>query len=255
MLIHWDAPEARLRVARLESMGYAATFQNRAGPTLLRSVRDAAPDAVVIDLSRLPSQGRDVAIALRLNTVTRPIPLIFVDGLPEKVMLVRQTLPDAMYSTWTHLAQDLPKAIERPPRNPVVPESGLADEVGHALAGKLGIRPESTVALLSAPPDFARSLEPLPRGVTLRAQMGGEVELVLWFVRSLRELKDGIGLRAARLGQSRLWVLWPKKTAGHSGELNQASVRALGQAEGLVVSKVASVDSTWSGLLLARRKP
>ena len=197
----------------------------------------------------------DVAVALRINKVTRPIPIVFVDGLPEKVLVVRQTLPDAVYSTWTHLAEDLPKAIDRPPRNPVVPESALAGYAGKSLGDKLGLKPDSVVALLNAPPDFAPTLEPLPKGVTLRRQMGDDVELVLWFVRSLRELKDGIGLRAARLGQSRLWVLWPKKTSGQSGDLSQASVRALGLAEGLVDYKIASVDATWSGLLFTRRKP
>jgi CheY-like chemotaxis protein len=255
VLIHWDAPEARLRVARLEGLGYAATFQNRAGPALLREIRDNPPSAVVIDLSRLPSQGRDVAVSLRLNKTTRAIPIVFVDGLPEKVLTVRQTLPDAVYSTWTHLAQDLPRAIERPPRSPVVPESALAGYAGKSLGDKLGIKPDSVVALLNAPPDFAGTLEPLPQNVTLRRQMGDDVELALWFVKSRRELQDGIGLRAARLGTTRLWVLWPKKTSGQSGDLSQAAVRELGLAEGLVDFKIASVDATWSGLLFTRRKP
>jgi hypothetical protein len=254
VLIHWDAPEAALRVARLEAMGYGATFQNRAGPALLREIRDNPPSAVLIDLSRLPSQGRDVAVALRINKVTRPIPIVFVDGLPEKVMLVRQTLPDAVYSTWTHLKEDLPKAIERPPRNPVVPDNALAVYAGKSLGDKLTIKPGSVVALLNAPPEFAGALEPLPPGVTLRRQMGEDVELVLWFVRSRRELQDNIALRAARLGASRLWVLWPKKTSGQSGDLSQASVRELGLAQGLVDYKIASVDATWSGLLFSRRK-
>lgn len=254
ILIHWDAPEAELRVARLQALGYAATFENRAGPALLRAIRDQPPTAVVIDLSRLPSQGRDVAVALRINKTTRGIPLVFVDGLPEKVLTVRQTLPDAVYSTWTHLAEDLPRAIERPPRNPVVPESALAGYAGKSLGVKLGIKPNSVVALLNAPTDFARTLEPLPPNVTVRGQMGPEVELVIWFVRSRRELADGLPVRAARLGECRLWVLWPKKTSGQSGDLSQATVRELGLAQGLVDYKIASVDATWSGLLFVRRK-
>jgi hypothetical protein len=255
VLIHWDAPEAKLRVARLEAMGYAATFENRAGPPLLRAIRDQAPSAVVIDLSRLPSQGRDVAVALRLSAATRKLPIVFVDGLPEKVLVVRETLPDAMYSTWTHLAEDLPRAIDRPPRSPVVPESALASYAGKSLLDKLGIKPDSVVALMNAPVDFASKLEPLPKNVTLRGQMGADVELVLWFVKSRRDLQDGLTLRAARLGSSRLWVLWPKKTSGQSGDISQTVVRELGLAQGLVDYKVASIDATWSGLLFARRKP
>jgi CheY-like chemotaxis protein len=255
VLIHWDAPEAKLRVARLETWGYAATFENRAGPALLRAIRDQAPTAVVIDLSRLPAQGRDVAVALRLNAATRGLPIVFVDGLPEKVLVVRETLPDATYSTWTHLAEDLPRAIERPPRKPVVPESALAGYAGKSLLDKLGLKPDSVVALMNAPSDFASKLEPLPKNVTLRGQMGPDVELVLWFVKSRRDLQDGLTLRAARLGSSRLWVLWPKKTSGQSGDISQAVVRELGLAQGLVDYKIASIDATWSGLLFVRRKP
>jgi hypothetical protein len=253
-LIHWDTPEAKLRVARLEVLGYAATIYNRAGPALLRAIRDQPPSAVLIDLSRLPSQGRDVGVAMRLNATTRAIPIVFVDGLPEKVLVVRQTLPDAAYTTWTHLADDLPRAIERPPRNPVVPESALAGYAGKSLLEKLGIKPDSVVALLNAPSDFAGKLEPLPKNVTLRGQMGDDVELVLWFVKSRRDLQDGLPLRAARLGEARLWVLWPKKTSGQSGDLSQAAVRGLGLAQGLVDYKIASVDTTWSGLLFSRRR-
>jgi hypothetical protein len=247
-------PEAEARVARLKSLGYDASFQNRAGPGLLREIRANPPLAVLIDLSRLPSQGRDVGVALRVNAATRSIPLVFVDGLPEKVQVVRQTLPDAAYTTWTHLAEDLRRAIDRPPPNPVVPESTLAGYAGKATAAKLGIKPGSVVALLSAPPDFEGVLTPLPKAVTLRRQMGDDCDLCLWFVRSRRDLQDGIALRAARLGDARLWILWPKKTSGHSGDLTQAHVRELGLAQGLVDYKIASVDATWSGLLFTRRK-
>ena len=254
LLIHWDAPEAQARVARLESMGYSASYLNRTGPALLREIKANLPSAVLIDLSRLPSQGRDVAVALRLSGPTRAIPIVFIDGLPEKVLVVRQTLPDAMYSTWTHLGEDLPKAILRPPQNPVVPESALAGYAGKSAGAKLGIKPDSIVALLNAPPDFADTLEPLPKGVSLRRQMGDDCELVLWFVRSRRELQEGIALRAVRLLDARLWILWSKKSSGQSGDLTQASVRELGLAQGLVDYKIASIDTTWSGLLFTRRK-
>ena len=254
VLIHWDAPEAAARVAKLVSLGYAATYHNRGGPALLRTIREDLPSAVVIDLSRLPAQGRDVGIALRINTVTRPIPLIFVDGLPEKVMIVRATLPDAVYTTWTHLRDDLPAALVRPPRQLVVPENGLAGYAGKSVATKLGLKPNTIVALLNAPPDFADALEPLPAGVTIRRQMGEESELTLWFVRSRRELQDGLPLRAERLGASRLWIIWPKKNSGQSGDLSQTSVRELGLAQGLVDYKIASIDPTWSGLLFTRRE-
>ena len=254
LLIHWDAPEAEARVARLEAMGYDASFQNRTGPALLREIKANPPSAVLIDLSRLPAQGRDVGVVLRLNGATRLIPIIFVDGLPEKVLLVRQTLPDAVYSTWTHLADDLDRAFGQPARQLVVPDAAPAASSGKSAAGKLGIQAGNIVALLGAPPRFAEMLEPLPKGVSFRSQMSDECHLNLWFVRSWRELQEGIVLRVSRLSAGRLWILVPKKSNGQSGSLDQARVRELGLTHGLVTDKVASIDDDWSGVLFERRQ-
>jgi CheY-like chemotaxis protein len=253
VLIHWDAPEAEARVTRLESLGYSASFLNRAGPALLRKITDELPSAVVIDLSRLPTQGGEVAAALRAGKLTRRLPIIFVDGLPEKVLPVRQMLPDAVYSTWTHLAADLPKAISRPPIDPIVPVTAAAGVVGKSIADKLAIQPDKIVAVLNAPPDFVERLEPLPKGVAIRRQMGDDCHMVVWFVRSRRELQEGIALRTARLAGARLWILFPKKASGKSDELNANSVRDLGQAQGLAgAEKSVSIDADWAGLLLTR---
>ena len=235
-------------MARLETMGYQAAFENRTGTVLLREILKNPPSAVLIDLSRLPAQGRDVAVELRLSKATRHIPIVFVDGLPEKVLVVRQTLPDAVYSTWTHLGEDLERAILRPPRDPLVPEAARAGTAGKSTAGKFGIQPGNVVALLNAPPDFTDTLEPLPKDVSFRRQMGADCDLVLWFVRSRRELQEGIGLRATRLAAGRLWILWSKEASGQSDELTPALVRELGQAQGLVNDKSISVGRVWSGL-------
>lgn len=251
-LIHWDGPEAEARVARLKALGYAATSYTRAGPALLRGIRAAVPSAVLIDLSRLPGQGRDVAVELRQNRATQGIPIVFVDGLPEKVLLVRQTLPDAAYTTWTHLADDLPRAILRPPRKPVVPAGAAAPSTGRSLAARLGIQPGDGVALLGAPPDFAATLDPLPPGASLHRQMSDACRVVVWFVRSRRELQDNLPLRAVRLGAGRLWLAWPKKATGQSGELDAETIRRLARAQGLEGGRPISLDAGWFGLLLTR---
>jgi hypothetical protein len=246
-------------------MGYEATYQNRIGPNLTRAVRDEPPSAVLIDLSRLPSQGRDVALALRLNKITRRIPIVFVDGLPEKVLTVRESLPDAIYSTWTHLAEDLERAFSRPARKAVpaleaaarkatmVPETPVPALSGKALPAKLGIKPNSSVTILGAPTGFEDELEPLPAGVTLRRQLGQDSDVTLWFIRSRRELSQNIALRAQRLGAGHLWLIWPKKASGQSGELSEDVIRDLALVEGLVDIKVAVIDDTWSGLLLSQQ--
>jgi hypothetical protein len=252
LLIHWDAPEARARVARLKSFGYDASYVNRPGPPLMRGVLADLPSAVVIDLSRLPLQGRDVAVDLRAHPGTRSLPIVFVDGLPEKVLPVRQTLPDAVYSTWTHLAEDLSTALSRPPRAVKVTEAVEASATRNALAAKLGIESNSVVALLGAPPEFMPALEPLPKGAVLRRQMGDDCTVVIWFARSRRELEQSMALRAARLGAARLWVLWPKQGAGQSGDVSPDFVRSVALAQGLADAKAASIDAKWSGMGFAQ---
>jgi CheY-like chemotaxis protein len=255
VLIHWDAPEAQARVTRLESMGYSSSFLNRSGPALLRKITDELPSAVVIDLSRLPAQGGEVAAALRAGKLTRRLPIVFVDGLPEKVLPVRQMLPDAVYSTWTHLAEDLPKAISRPPIDPIVPAAAASGVVGKSIAEKLSIQAGSIFAVLNAPPNFIERLEPLPKGASVRRQMSDDCDLVVWFVRTRRELQEGIVLRTARLAAGRLWILFPKKASGQSDELSANSVRELGLGQGLAgADKSVSIDADWAGLLLLRAK-
>lgn len=51
-----------------------------------------------------------------------------------------------------------------------------------------------------------------------------------------------------------LWVSWPKKTSGVSTDLDGNRVRAIGLATGLVDTKVAAVDETWSGLKFVWRR-
>ncbi|MCC7362098.1 MAG: hypothetical protein IT317_21620 [Anaerolineales bacterium] len=253
-LIHWDAPEAAARVARLAEWDYTATAYNRAGPALLRAIRATTPSAVLIDLSRLPVQGRDVGVELRQNSATRPISIVFVDGLPEKVLLVRQTLPDAVYSTWTHLRDDLATLFSRPPRAYRVPEAAPVAQAGPSVTDKLGLQPNTLVALLNAPPDFAAELEPLPAGARLQRQMSSDCTLTVWFIRSRRELQEGLPLRADRLGASRLWIVWPKKTSGQSDALSPAAVRELCRAAGLTDLKAAaSLTPALTGVLFARR--
>jgi len=105
----------------------------------------------VIDLSRLPSHGRAIATMLRQRKATRSIPIVFVEGDPEKVARIRETLPDAVYARWRNIRSALRAAIEHPPREPAVP--GTMDAYSASpLPKKLGIKPGSVVLLLGAPP-------------------------------------------------------------------------------------------------------
>jgi hypothetical protein len=253
-LIHWNANEARARVARLRTAGYQVT----GGPLDadgLRGLKASPPDAVVIDLTRLPGQGRDVALALRKARATRRLPLVFVEGDRDKVDGIRRQLPDAVYASWRGIRGALKRAIAAPPADPAVPESGLAGYSGTPLPKKLGIKRDAVVVLLGAPPDFLKTLGPLPDGVTIRRQARGRADLILWFTRSRADLDRRIARLGGLLGPGDgLWIIWPKKASGVTTDVTQTVVRETGLASGLVDYKICAVDATWSGLKFARRK-
>jgi hypothetical protein len=252
-LIHWNADEAEERASRLRSAGYAVDHDPLT-PARLRALREDPPDAVVIDLGRLPSQGRDVAVDLRISTATRPVPLLFVGGEPEKVARVRELLPDAVYSDWDRIERVLPDAIAHPPDDPVVPPSRMAGYSGTPLPKKLGIKAGSAVTLVNAPQDFEETLGELPPGVVIGRQATGQPDVTLWFVRSQEDLKGNIQRMDALAAKGRLWIMWPKKASGIVSDLTQNVVRQVGLAVSLVDFKVAAIDATWSGLCFTRRK-
>jgi len=53
-LIHWDEDEGLERQRQLEAFGFDAAFDFGGGTVVLRGLRASLPDAVVIDLTRMP---------------------------------------------------------------------------------------------------------------------------------------------------------------------------------------------------------
>ncbi|HSR70241.1 MAG TPA: hypothetical protein VLU25_20090 [Acidobacteriota bacterium] len=254
-LIHWKAEELPERVTRLQNQGFAVEFTDpEGGQALFRKLRQNPPNAVVIDLSRLPSAGRDVAFGLRQSPLTRGIPLIFVDGDPSKKEKVREALPDAFYCEWDEIGTTLRKAMANPPEKPVVPDSTLAGYSGTPLPKKLGIKAGMTVALSGAPEDFHNTLGQLPDDVTLRRRMQGHCDLIIFFVDSASRLRQRLPKIAQRQDFQRLWIAWPKKASGVKTDVTQAIVRELGLSLGLVDFKICAIDQVWSGLAFTHRK-
>ncbi len=252
-LIHWNAEEAAERIEKLRAAGYEVEY-GELGPETRRTLRNNPPAAFVIDLSRMPTQGRDVGIALRGRKTTRHTPLVFVEGDPEKVERIKRNLPDALYTSWSRIRSSLKQAIAKPPAEPVVPASNLAGYSGTPLPKKLGIKPNAVVALVGAPKDFEQTLGELPEGVKLKKQANGACDLIIWFVRLRAELYDRIKEMGELTGSGGLWIAWPKQASGVASDLTQNVVRETGLASGLVDYKVCAIDATWSGLKFARRK-
>ena len=253
-LIHWNATEARQKAALLSAAGYRPDFAVPDGMDFLRALRENLPAAVVIDLSRLPLQGRDLALAIRHSKSTRHLPLVFVEGRPEKVARVRQDLPDGVFTDWSRVRTALRKAVAHPPAEPVVPSSLLAGYSGTPLPKKLGIKSKSLVSLVGAPKEFRRTLGSLPEGARLRNGPRGRADLTVWFAHSHRDLQRRIRALARQANYGPLWIAWPKKASGVLTDLSEPVVRQAGLAAGLVDYKICAIDATWSGLLFSRRK-
>jgi CheY-like chemotaxis protein len=254
VLIHWNPQEARERAGRLRSAGHTVRIHSDPeGGAALRATRDRPPDALVIDLSRVPSHGGAVGTWLRQQKATRSVPLLFVGGSEEKVARVRKMLPDATYTEWRRIRGALSRALKTAPRSPVVP--GTMDGYsGTPLPRKLGIRAGNRVALLGAPRDFEAVLGNLPEGVTLRRQARGRPDIILLFCRSQADLKRRFPAASRALAEGgKLWLTWRKQASGAHTDLTQKTVREFGLASGFVDYKICSVDATWSGLCFSRR--
>ncbi len=254
-LVHWDPEDARSLVAAIAALGHDAVhLPGVTGTPLMRALRASAPDAFLIDLTRRPSHGREVALALRSSPATRHIPLLFAGGDDDAVARMRQLLPDAGYTTWGRLKTALPRALRSIPRAraPVVPTDTLY--AARTLTQKLGITAGELVTVVGAPPGFAALLDPLPTGARLRAETSARAQRFVWFVKTPREVQMALGRLTALLTTQVAWLAWPKKTSGRRTEIDGNVVREAGLAAGLVDFKVCSIDATWSGLAFKRRR-
>ncbi len=251
-LIHWNAVEAKDRIKGLTAAGYQVDY-DALTPDLLRGVRKSPPAAVLIDLGHLPSHGREVALSLREYKDTRAVPLVFVEGEPEKVEKIRSLLPDAAFSSWTQATNAIAAAIAAPPKEFVVPSERSTGYSGTPLPQKLGIDKKAIVVVIDAPRDFGKTLGILPDGAELRTRATKERSLTIWFVKSARRYEAQMRAVQLALAGAPLWVAWPKKASNVESDISETVVREVALAHGLVDYKVCAIDETWSGLKFAIR--
>jgi hypothetical protein len=271
----WDAAECARRATLLRAAGYRVATDPLSSIKEIRALRDDPPAAVLIDLSRTPSRGRDVGIAIRHQKPTRQVALVFVEGEPEKVARVREILPDAGYTSWRGVRGALKRALARPLTAPVTPVSVMEHYAGAPLPKKLGIKPGMVLTLIDAPSGFEALIGPLPPGVDLRrgslkaatasgeraggrrggAAGPGPSDHIIWFVTNRKSLTAGIrGVAGGMAAKGGLWIAWRKKTSGAATDVSFREVQRAGLAHGLVDFKIAAVDPTWSALRFARKK-
>jgi CheY-like chemotaxis protein len=223
------------------------------GSGFLRELESMKPDALLIDLTRTPSQGRDLGISVRMRKGTRGIPIVFVGGKAEKVTRIRDLLPDASFTEWEQAVGTIQEAVRAGIRDPVVPESVFAAYAGKPLAEKLGIKPNFVVAQVGSPPDFISTLGALPDGSIIVDGLDEGADLTIWFVRAEEYLREDLPGIVETSMRAPVWIAWPKKGSKLAVDLTQQIVRERGMAEGMVDYKICSIDQDWSALLFKWR--
>lgn len=252
-LIHWHDEEAADLAAELTKHGFSVEAAPRAGPAMLRKLRESKPAAVVISLRRLPSHGREAAQAIRYQKATRQLPVIFFDGAPDKVEKLRQELPGCFFTTWEQLPAVIGEACRQASDLVAAPPSPMEKYAGRPLGVKLGLHPGDTLALVSAPPEVRGRLAYAVEDLTIVAGTGHPCRVLIWFIRSMKEMEDSKKRIAAQSKLSPVWIAWPKKTSHHGEGPSQQQIRSLGLAIGMVDYKICAIDETWSGLLFKWR--
>lgn len=217
--------------------------------------RKIAPEAVVLDLDRLPSHSRAVGTVLRDSNSTRHLPLVFAGGVPDKVERMRGELPDALFTAWERVGDAIRSAIAYPVANPVKARSHADRSAATPPAKKLDIRPGMQVAMLGGFDGFEQLLGDLPEGAALGERFTAETGLGLYFVRSARDLANAYDHAATRLPKAAsFWIIHPKQTKTLRTDFNQNDVREVGLKTGFVDYKGCAVNADWSGLKIARKK-
>jgi hypothetical protein len=258
-LICWNEADASARAAGLRRAGYrviADPPENAGG--MVRYFRELAPDAVVIDLDRLPSHGRELGLSLRASKSTSHLRLVFAGGVPAKIELVRAAIPDAIFTPWDDgVAAAIERAIAQPDP-PRLPSRELPKDTSPgSLERKLDIRPQAHFAIVSVNRNdhgWLAELLSLPEGVVQQRRIDATTTLALFPVATRRDLMRAFEqARSSLPPKASLWIVHPKQTSPLAADFNQDDVREAGLAHGFVDYKVCAVDKDWSALKFARR--
>lgn len=123
------------------------------------------------------------------------------------------------------------------------------------LPRKLGIKPESVLAVIDDPGHFLGLLAPLPDGVRVRTSARGRADAIVFFTRERRGLERRIeSLARMAFPAGGVWVCWPKRASKVPTDMTEDVVREIVFPLGMVDVKVAAIDETWSGLRVVHRR-
>jgi CheY-like chemotaxis protein len=253
-LVCWNADLAAERAKLLGNRGFQVTVVSASVSGWITYFRNLALDAVMIDLDKLPSHGREVGTLLRGSKSTRHLPLIFLGGPADKVERIRAELPDASFASWDNPAGFLSKAISTQVAKPIRPTQMMERSHNHDLARKLGIKAGVPVILWGDTHFLADLLSDAAKCIPFRGRLQPR-SLCLCVTRRATDVDAVFGtMTSAYSDGALLWIIHPKKTSRYATDFNQNDVRSMGLSHGWVDFKVCAVDHDWSGLEFARRR-
>ncbi len=131
----------------------------------------------------------------------------------------------------------------------------MAGYSGTPLVRKLGIKPNSELAIINEPKGYRNLIVPIPAGVRIKSKATVKTDLVHIFPTNKKELTRVLkSLLKQTAPKVSIWVSWPKKSSGIVSEVTEDIIREIALPLGLVDIKVCAVDETWSALKLVLRK-
>jgi hypothetical protein len=102
----WDA-HAKAASSLLREAGFRVVDDSLKGVGgIIGHFLRVAPDAVAIDLDRLPSQGRELAMLLRKSKTMRHLPIVFCRCTSEKVARLHAHGKERVATQARHYCQD-----------------------------------------------------------------------------------------------------------------------------------------------------
>jgi hypothetical protein len=119
---------------------------------------------------------------------------------------------------------------------------------GKPLFEKLGIKPGMTVYVDGGPADLDLGGHATTCGLPRAA------DVILYFTTDAKALERRLPVLIEHIvTNGMLWLCWPKKASKVPTDVDEAVVRRLGLAAGVVDVKIAAVTEVWSGLKFVRR--
>jgi len=122
------------------------------------------------------------------------------------------------------------------------------------VAQKLMVKAGQSLVLLNAPESYRERLQDLPKDVSVSTKLGGDAEVIQYFVTSKKELEKALPkLKAAASPKTILWIAYPKGTSKVRTDIHRDIIREHAESLGMKTIALFSIDETWSSFRLKIR--